>query len=140
MEWDIEEARGGDQRSEVLTCPLRRNESIRKNPSGRVDLHCWIGVYVYVVSVGGFGSVGEEFFSERSEVEVGIGEEEEGNFGLWVGGAEAGLGRGEGLMLWRIGGGLVEERELVELVVRRDGDGAKREYARGQQEEERERE
>ena len=89
-------------------------------------------MYVYVVSVGGFGSVGEELFPERSEVEVGIGEEEEGDFGLRVGGAEAGLGGGERPMRRRISGGPAEEREVVELVRERDGDGARREYARRQ--------
>lgn len=85
-------------------------------------------------------SIGEEDFPERSKVEIGIGEEEKGDFGFRVCGAEAGLGGGERSVRRRDGGGFAEEGEVVEVVRERDGEGARREEVGDEEEEERERE
>jgi hypothetical protein len=105
------------------------------------DLDGGVGVNVDVVEIDG-GSVGEEFSPEGGEVEVRVGEEEEGDLGGGVGGADAGFGGGERwVAVGGIGsGGLAEEGEVVELVGERDWDVARREDAWGEEEEERERE
>lgn len=57
------------------------------------------GVRVDVDVVEGFGVCGEESVPDRGEVEVGVGEEEEGDLelGVWVAGGEVGEGgRGGG--------------------------------------------
>lgn len=65
-------------------------------------------------------------------MEVGVGEEEEGDFELGVGGGKVGECGGVGE-----GGGAVEEGEVVELVGDGDWEGrvTRREEARGKEEE-----
>lgn len=74
---------------------------------------------------------GEEAVPEWGEVEVGVGEEEEGDFELGVWGAGGEMGG-------RSGGGAAEEDLVVDLVG--DGDGGftrrRKEDMRGEEEEE----
>lgn len=67
-------------------------------------------MYVYVVEVIVVFALEEEL-PKGSEVEIGVGEKEEGDFRFGVGGSEAGDG-GES--------GATEEGEVVELVRERD--------------------
>lgn len=109
-------------------------------------LDCGVGVDVDVVEIGG-RCVGKEFSPEGGKVEVRVGEEEEGDLGAGVGGAQTGFGGGERwvTVVGRGGGGigsggLAEEGEVVELVGKSDWDVARREDAGGEEEEERKRE
>lgn len=82
----------------------------------------------------GFVAVEEEF-PERGEVEIGVGEEEEGDFGLRVGSAEAGDGVVVVVVEERRGGGeggAAEEGEVVELVGEGDLDVFGREESGGE--------
>lgn len=72
----------------------------------------------------------EEALPEGGEGDVGVGEEEEGDFGCWGGRRRGGGGERRP----------AEEGEVVELVGEGDGDVARREDSRGEKEEERERE
>lgn len=72
----------------------------------------------------------EEALPEGGKVEVGIGEEEESDFRSWRRGRRGEVGES----------GAAEEGKIVELVGEGNWDAARREDARGKEEEQRERE
>lgn len=115
--------------------PLRWDKFIGKNASGWGDFDRRVGVDVDIVET--WAGLVEEFFPEGDEVEVGVGEEEEGNFGAeGGGGAKSGFGGGE-VGFDGVGGGrgegdgFVEKGQVVELVRGGDGETARREEGWG---------
>ncbi|CAK9147667.1 unnamed protein product [Ilex paraguariensis] len=105
-----EAASGGDQGWGGAFGLLGGDEAGFENATGWVDFGFRVGVNVDVVIV--FVAFEEEF-PEWCEVEVCIGEEEERDFGLWVGGAKA---RDRAWRVERGECGSAEEREVVEFV------------------------
>lgn len=120
-----EAAGGGDEGRGGALGFLGGDEAALEDAAGRGDGGGGVGVDVDVVEVF---VVAEEEFPERGEMEIGVGEEEEGDLGFRSGGAVEG---GEG--------GAAEEGEVVELVGERDLDVLRREKARDEEEEEEER-
>lgn len=98
------------------------------------DVDGRIGVDVYVEEIRVWGGL-EEVVPERGKVEVGVGEEEEGDL-------ELGIAAGGEAREFVGGGGAVQEGEVIELVGGGNGDGTlgRREEARGEEEENGERE
>jgi hypothetical protein len=104
-------ARGGDQGRGGAIGALGSDETAAENAGRDGDVDGGIGMDVNVVEIGsGFG---EEALPKGGEVEVGVGEEEEGDFGLGFGiereAGECGFGSNgageEGLVVDFIGGG-----------------------------------
>lgn len=129
-----EAASGRDERRRRPLRLLRRDESVGEYAARRIDLHGRIGVDVDIVHVL-ILRFAEENFPKGAELEVGVGEEEEGDLG---GRGETGLGRGTGPMLpgrIRLGNGFLKQGEVVELIgegdwelVRREDSGGDEEY------------
>lgn len=133
-----EAARGGDEGRGGPLGSFRNDDFIGENAGGRGDFDRRVGVDVDVVEIR--GSMVEEEVPEGEEVKVGVGEEEEGDFGAeGGGGAEAGFGGGAVVVVvvgirGRLGGegyGFMEEGKIVELVGGGDGEAARREERRG---------
>lgn len=87
-----EAACGGDEHRRGPLRLLRRDEAVLKNSGWMSHLNGWIGVDVDVVEIF---ITSEELFPQRGEVEVGVGEEEECDLELRVGGAEMRKGGGQ---------------------------------------------
>lgn len=124
-----EAARGGDERGGGTVGALGWDKPALKNALGAGDVGGGICVDVDVVEAG---VAFKKAVPKGSEVEVGVGEEEKGDFELWVGGGEVGECGGVGER-----DSAVEERDVVELVGEGDGEGgvAGRKKSRGKEEE-----
>lgn len=108
-----EAAGGGDEGGGRSLSPLRRDDFALEDAFEWGDFDIGVGVDVNVVVFE--SDIGEEALPERGEMELGVGEEEEGDFGAAEAGGEMGFGGGEagGRAAGEIGGihgyGLVEE-------------------------------
>lgn len=131
VEWVVEEgsgeeaSRGGDEGWVGAGGFLGGYEAAGEYASGRGDFGRGIGVDVDVVEVF---VVLEEELPERGEMEIGVGEEEEGDLGFAIGGGDAGYGAEGGER------GAAEEGEVVELVGEGDLDVSLREDPWGEEE------
>lgn len=117
-----EAARGGDQGGGGAVGALGGDEAVVEDGAGgKSDVGRGVGMDVNIVKIGvGFG---EEAGPERGEVEVGVGEEEEGDFGLGGFGIEGEVGEGGfGSVRVRVEGA-GEEDLVVEFVGGGNGDG-----------------
>lgn len=123
-----EEAAGGrDKRRGGALGAFSCDESALEDAGGGAESSGGVGVDVDVVQVV---LAVEEALPERGEGDVGVGEEEEGDFGGWGGRRRGGGGERRP----------PEEGEVVELVGEGDGDVARRKDSRGEEEEKRQRE
>lgn len=124
-----EAARGRDERGGGTVGALGGDKPALENALGTRDVGGRIRVDVDVVEAG---VAVEEAVPKGSKMEVRIGEEEKGNFKLWVGVGEVGECGGVGER-----GGAVEQRHIMELVGERNRNGrvARREKSRRQKEE-----
>ena len=122
---------GGDEHRRGPLRLLCRDETVLKNSGRMSHLSGRIGVNVDVVQIF---ITPKELLPQRGEMKVGIGEKEECDLELRVCGAE--MREGGGQIRGRAGGvegsGAAEERQIIGLVQRGNGDFAGRENAGSQ--------
>ena len=113
--------RGRDEGRRGSIRSLRLHESSLENAGGGArDIDGWIGMDINIVQIG--RTPVEESIPKRSEMEVGVGEEEKGDLQFRIFGGKVGEFR---RVVW-IGGklrsGPIEERDVIKLIVERNGD------------------